>query len=217
MRLERPANSVFVADPDIADVQAKSSTLVYLFGKSGGETTLFAVGDHDQVALNATIRVRYDTTRIQDAIHELAPRSAVSVSTIGDALVIDGTVHDAAEGDDVRRVAGRYLQDPKQLINRMRVDAPNQINLRVRIAEISRDLIKQMGFNWDAASQGGSFLFGLAAGPNPAKAAILSLGYASRSWRGPPWRPAPGSATGRPGLVEASKPSKSSQRLTPVA
>jgi pilus assembly protein CpaC len=168
VRLERPANSVFVADPDIADVQAKSSTLVYLFGKSGGETTLFAVGDHDQVALNATIRVRYDTTRIQDAIHELAPRSAVSVSTIGDALVIDGTVHDAAEGDDVRRVAGRYLQDPKQLINRMRVDAPNQINLRVRIAEISRDLIKQMGFNWDATNQGASFLFGLATGPNPA-------------------------------------------------
>ncbi len=166
VRLERPANSVFVADPDVADVQVKSSTLVYLFGKSGGETTLFAVGDRDQVALNATIRVRYDTMRIQEAIHELAPRSAVSVSTIGDALVIDGTVYDTAEGDDIRRVAGRYLQDPKQLINRMKVDAPNQVNLRVRIAEISRDLIKQMGFNWDATSQSGSFLFGLAAGPN---------------------------------------------------
>src|SRR5713226_4354866 len=137
VRLERPANSVFVADPDVADVQVKSSTLVYLFGKSGGETTLFAVGDRDQVALNATIRVRYDTMRIQEAIHELAPRSAVSVSTIGDALVIDGTVYDTAEGDDIRR-----------------------------IAEISRDLIKQMGFNWDATSQSGSFLFGLAAGPN---------------------------------------------------
>src|SRR6266852_2862647 len=162
VRLERPANSVFVADPDVADVQVKSSTLVYLFGKSGGETTLFAVGDRDQVALNATIRVRYDTMRIQEAIHELAPRSAVSVSTIGDALVIDGTVYDTAEGDDIRRVAGRYLQDPKQLINRMKVDAPNQVNLRVRIAEISRDLIQQMGFNWDATSQSGSFLFGLA-------------------------------------------------------
>ncbi len=172
VRLERPANSVFVADPDIADVQAKSSTLVYLFGKSGGETTLFAVGDHDQVALNATIRVRYDTMRIQEAIHELAPRSAVSVSTIGDALVIDGTVYDAAEGDDIRRVAGRYLQDPKQLINRMKVDAPNQVNLRVRIAEVSRDLIKQMGFNWDATTKTGNFLFGLASGPNPANAGI---------------------------------------------
>src|SRR5260221_150935 len=112
VRLERPANSVFVADPDIADVQAKSSTLVYLFGKSGGETTLFAVGDHDQVALNATIRVRYDTMRIQETIHELAPRSAVSVSTIGDALVIDGTVYNAPQRDDIRRVAGRYRHDP---------------------------------------------------------------------------------------------------------
>ena len=164
VRLERPANSVFVADPDVADVQVKSSTLVYLFGKSGGETTLFAVGDRDQVALNATIRVRYDTMRIQEAIHELAPRSAVSVSTIGDALVIDGTVYDTAEGDDIRRVAGRYLQDPKQLINRMKVDAPNQVNLRVRIAEISRDLIKQLGINWDAQAGSSNMFFGLANG-----------------------------------------------------
>jgi len=166
VRLEHGAESVFVADPDVADVQAKSPTLIYLFGKSGGETTLFAVSGKEQVVLNATVRVRYDTARIQEAIHELAPRSAVSVSTVGDALVIDGTVYDAAEGDDIRRVAGRYLLDPKQLINRMRVDAPNQVNLRVRIAEVSRDLIKQMGFNWDAQSVGSNFLFGLAAGPN---------------------------------------------------
>jgi pilus assembly protein CpaC len=168
VRLERPASSVFVADPDVADVKAKSPTLIYLFGKSSGETTLFAVGEHDQVELNATIRVRYDLARIEDAIHQLAPRSAVSVSTIGDALVIDGTVYDPAEGDDIRRVAGRFIQDPKQLINRMRVDSPNQVNLRVRVAEISRDLIKQMGFNWDVTNQTGNFLFGLASGPNPA-------------------------------------------------
>jgi pilus assembly protein CpaC len=167
VRLERPASSVFVADPDVADVQAKSPTLIYLFGKSSGETTLFAVGDRDQVELNATIRVRYDLVRIEEAIHQLAPRSAVSVSTVGDALVIDGTVYDTAEGDDIRRVAGRYIQDPKQLINRMKVDAPNQVNLRVRIAEISRDLIKQMGFNWDVSGQTSNFLFGLASGPNP--------------------------------------------------
>jgi pilus assembly protein CpaC len=169
VRLEHDADSVFVADPDVADVQAKSPKLIYLFGKSGGETTLFAVGGKDgkeQIVLNATVRVHYDAARIQEAIHELAPRSAVSVSTIGDALVIDGTVYDAAEGDDIRRIAGRYLLDPKQLINRMKVDAPNQINLRVRIAEISRDLIKQMGFNWDAETIGSNFVFGLAGGPN---------------------------------------------------
>jgi len=166
VHLERPANSVFVADPDVADVQAKSPTLIYLFGKSSGETTLFAVGDHDQVQLNATIRVRYDLARIEDAIHQLAPRSAVSVSTVGDALVLDGTVYDTAEGDDIRRVASRYIQDPKQLINRMKVDAPNQVNLRVRVAEVSRDLLKQLGFNWDVQTAGSNFLFGLASGAN---------------------------------------------------
>lgn len=181
VRLERPANSVFVADPDVADVQAKSPTLIYLFGKSSGETTLFAVGDHDQVQLNATIRVRYDLARIEEAIHQLAPRSAVSVSTVGDALVIDGTVYDTAEGDDIRRVASRYIQDPKQLINRMKVDAPNQVNLRVRIAEVSRDLVKQLGFNWDSQAGSGSMFFGVANGnvsqiAKDGSAAVLSGG-----------------------------------------
>jgi pilus assembly protein CpaC len=167
VRLERPVNTVFVADPDTADVQVKSPTLLYVFGKAGGATTLFAVGEHDEVVLSAPVRVRYDIGRIQEAIHELAPRSAVSVNSIEDSLVIDGTVYSASEGDDIRRVAERFLADPKMLINRMKVDAPNQVNLRVRIAEISRDLIKELGFNWDALTNNNTFLFGLASGPNP--------------------------------------------------
>lgn len=165
IRLARPINSVFVADPDVADVQVKSPTLVYVFGKGGGETTLFAVGAGDQVVLNATVRVHYDLARIQEMIHNVVPRSAVSVNSIEDSLVIDGTVYSAAEGDEVRRVAERFLGDPKQLINRMKVDAPNQVNLRVRVAEISRDLVKQFGFSWDAAFRNSNFLLGLASGP----------------------------------------------------
>lgn len=167
MRLQEAAESVFVADPDVADLQVKSPNLVYVFGKSGGETTLFAVGKHDKVILDTTVRVGWDIHRIENAIHELLPRSAVSVNSVGDALVVDGTVFSAAEGDDVRRIAGHYVSDPtRQLINRVKVDAPNQVNLRVRVAEISRDLIKQLGFNWDAAFKNSNFLLGLAAGPN---------------------------------------------------
>ncbi len=166
VRIAQAAESVFVADPDVADVQVKSPNLVYVFGKSGGETTLFAVGKGDKVVLDTTIRVGWDIHRIEAAIHDLLPRSAISVNSAGDALVIDGTVFSAAEGDDVRRIAGRYVTDPtKQLINRVKVDAPNQVNLRVRVAEISRDLIKQLGFNWDAAFRGSNFLLGLASGP----------------------------------------------------
>ena len=164
VHLEHRVTSVFVADPDVADVQSKSPTLIYLFGKSGGETTLFGVDDSDHVILNATIRVAYDVARLQERIHELVPRSAVSVNSVGDALVLDGTVYSSAEGEAIKKVTERFVGDPKQLVNRMKVDAPNQVNLRVRVAEISRDLIKEFGFNWDATTAAGNFFFGLSGG-----------------------------------------------------
>ena len=164
--LDHPATTVFVADPDIADVQVKSPTLVYVFGKAGGETTLFAVGDNDQVLVNMAVHVRYDAERVQQAIHQMVPHSAVSVNSIDDALVLEGTVYSAAEGDDVRRVAERFLPDPKLLVNKMRVDAANQVNLRVRVAEVSRSVIKDLGVNWENLFTPGAFAFGLATG-NP--------------------------------------------------
>jgi pilus assembly protein CpaC len=164
IRLDQPANSVFVADPDVADVQVKSPSLVYVFGKAAGETTLYAVGDGDQVLLNATVVVHHNVGRLQHAIHELEPRSAVSVSTIDDQLVLEGTVFSASEGEDIRRLAARFVADPKQLLNKMRVNAPNQVNIRVRVAEMSRTVVKQFGFNWQSMFGAGNFILGLATG-----------------------------------------------------
>lgn len=166
VHLDRPAASVFVADPDIADIQVKSPSLVYVIGKSAGETTLFAVGEKDEILANTNIVVHHDIARLQDALHKLAPGSAVDVSTVDDSLVLSGTVFSAAEGENVRRIAARFVPDQSQLINDMQVDAPNQVNLRVRVAEISRETIKAFGFNWEAFTNSGNFLFGLATG-NP--------------------------------------------------
>jgi len=145
-------------------VQVKSASLVYVFGKAAGETTLYAVGDGDQVLLNATVVVHHNIGRLQAAIHELEPRSAVSVSTVDDQLVLEGTVFSASEGEDIRRIAARFVADPKQLLNKMRVNAPNQVNIRVRVAEMSRQTVKQFGFNWQAVFGAGNFILGLATG-----------------------------------------------------
>ena len=63
------------------------------------------------------VRVRYDAERVQEAVHSMVPHSAVSVNSIDDALVLEGTVYSAAEGDDVRRVVERFLPDPKLLVS----------------------------------------------------------------------------------------------------
>ncbi len=164
IHLSKPVSSVFIADPTIADIQVKSPTLVYVIGKAAGSTTLYAVSDQDEVVLNTQVRVNFDASRVEQTIHDLVPHSDVRVMAVADSLVLTGTAYSAADGDDIRNIAARFVKDPKQLVNKMAVDAPNQVNLRVRVAEVSRDVIKEFGINWQNASANGSILFGLATG-----------------------------------------------------
>lgn len=164
VRLAKPVNSVFIADPAIADVQVKSPTLVYVIGKAAGSTTLYAVSEQDEVVLNTQVRVSFDATHVAQAIHDLVPRSTVAVSAVANSLVLSGTVYSASDGDDIRNIAARFVKDPRQLVNKMHVDAPSQVSLRVRVAEVSRAVVKEFGINWQNAGNNGSILFGLATG-----------------------------------------------------
>ena len=149
VRLDRPAGTVFIADPEIADIQVKSPSLVYLMGKKPGETTLYAVDEAENVLASVAIRVNLNLSRLRDAIRALAPRGDVDVTSIDDTLVLEGVVESALIAEDVRRLAVRIAGDEEAVINRLGVDAPNQVNLRVRIAEIARGVDKQLGFNWN--------------------------------------------------------------------
>src|SRR3546814_9824602 len=73
----------------------------------------------------------------------------------------------ASEAENARRLATRFLGEGGEVINRLAVTAPNQVNLRVRIAEVSREVTNQFGLNWDVFVDGG-FQFGLQSLPQVA-------------------------------------------------
>jgi pilus assembly protein CpaC len=165
IRLDTPATCVFIADPKVADIQVKSPTLVYVIGKAPGETTLFAVDEHDTVLANMNVSVHLDETSLRHDLKRLLPNSDIDISTSNNALVLSGTVSSAADGENAKMIAARFAPDQDHILNTMQVQAPNQVNLRVRIAEVSRDVIKQFGVNWGAGGAGpGHFAFGLATG-----------------------------------------------------
>ncbi|MGD9509899.1 MAG: type II and III secretion system protein family protein [Geminicoccaceae bacterium] len=164
IRLDRPAAAVFVADPEVADVQAHSPTLVYVFGRRSGTTTLYAVDDSERVLLSRNIVVEHHLSGLQEVIREIAPDSRIEVRSVDGGIILDGAVRDAAKAQELREVAGRYLGENETLINRMTVTAPTQVNLRVRVAEVSREVTKLFGINWEGVFSPGDFLFGLATG-----------------------------------------------------
>lgn len=164
VRLDQPASSVFLADPAIADIQVKSPTLVYVFAKKAGETSLFAVDEHDQLLANFRISVSHNLSALEQALRDYIPDAYVKAASLGDAVVLTGVVQSAQQAEDARAFAARLSGGDANVINRIAVKGPNQVNLRVRVAEVSRSTLKQIGFNWDALLSVGSFAFGLATG-----------------------------------------------------
>jgi pilus assembly protein CpaC len=164
IRLERPAGTAFIADPTIADIQVKSARLIYVFGKKPGETTLYAVDDNEQMLANFRIVVTHNLSRLRNSLRGALPDGGVSVDSVEGTVVMSGSVNSPVEAEDARRLAASYLPADQEVLNRVRVEGSNQINLRVRIAEVSRSVVKQLGFNWDAVVSNSNFLFGIAQG-----------------------------------------------------
>ncbi|CCQ73550.1 type II and III secretion system protein family protein [Magnetospira sp. QH-2] len=161
VRLSRAAATVFVADPEIADIQVKSPRLIYVMARKPGQTTLFAVDSAERVLANLELRVNHNLGGLRDAIARLHPDVNVSVSSVNDSIVLGGIVGSAATAEDLRRLAVGFAGDAEKVINRLGVDAPNQVNLRVRVAEVSRDIDKQLGINWSMLGSIGGMALGL--------------------------------------------------------
>ncbi|HEY2049953.1 MAG TPA: type II and III secretion system protein family protein [Caulobacteraceae bacterium] len=164
IRLDGMAKSVFVADPKIADVDVRSPSLIYVTAKAPGVTTLIAMDADNRMLANIEIATDYDEGQLQDDLKRYVPGSDITVSTSNGALVLTGRARSPADADTARSLALHYAPDAQHMIDRIAVDQPDQVNLRVRFAEVSRDLVKQFGFNWSVAATPGQGMFGLSTG-----------------------------------------------------
>src|SRR6185312_9039793 len=102
------------------------------------------------------------------ALSELVPAGQISVDSIDTAIILSGTVATTAESEDARRLAEKFLGKNEEIINRLSVTAPNQVNLRVRIAEVDRAVVRQLGINWEVAGNIGQLTVGVITAGFPA-------------------------------------------------
>ena len=154
VRLPRPANAVFIADTKIADVSIRSPQLVYVFAKGLGETTLYALDDHDQLVVAQRVNVAPNLERVKEQFRKLGANVPVEVTSVADNLVLTGTVDSADMADEYVRIATAAVgSNAAKVINRIRIASPSQVNIRVKIAEVSRDINKRLGFNWELLGQ----------------------------------------------------------------
>ena len=96
----------------------------------------------------------HNIAALQESIRNVAPGQAVKASTVDQSLVLTGSVATAEQAANIVQVANQFVDDPTRVVNQMSVAAPTQVNLQVRIAEVTRDIDRQLGIQWNDLSLG---------------------------------------------------------------
>lgn len=156
---------VFVANEAVADVQVKSQRQLYVFGKAGGETTVYASNERGDVIFSANIRVGSNIGSVDQMLAMAMPDAKVSISTMGaNTVLLTGTVSAPEDAAEAERLVTAFLGEDANVISRLKTATPLQVNLQVKIAEVSRSLLREIGGNLTSIDGSGGFRFGVGTG-----------------------------------------------------
>ena len=175
VKLSRNVADVWVSNPTVADVHVTNARQLNVFGKEGGEATVIATAADGSVVYATNVRVGQNITSMNDMLRVAMPDSNISVTNVGQMAVLNGTVAspaDAAQAEALVRTLlnpGMDTSAPGAAlkvipVNRLKTAVPLQVTLKVKIAEVNRSLLKQIGVNLLSSDATGGFQFGLAQG-----------------------------------------------------
>jgi len=165
IRLARPMTGMFVADDKVADVQVKGPTALYLFAKTPGQTSVYATDKSGAVIWSTDVRVGNNLTGVQAMLRAAMPENDITATPVSGMVLLTGTVQDPADIEEAERLTTAFAGGA-QVLNRLKTPTPMQVNLQVKIAEVSRDFVKALGVNLLSRDTTGGFLFGVAQGRN---------------------------------------------------
>ena len=156
---------VFVANESVADVQIKSQRQLYVFGKAGGETTIYASNARGDVIFSANIRVGSNIGSIDQMMALAMPDAKISVSTMGaDTVLLTGTVAAPEDAAEAERLVQAFLGEKANVITRLKTATPLQVNLQVKFAEVSRSLLREVAGNLNTFDATSGFRMGVGSG-----------------------------------------------------
>lgn len=156
---------IFVANDGIADVQVKSQRQLYVMGKAGGVTTIYASNAAGDVIWSANVRVGSNIDSIDQMLALAMPENSIQVATMGtNTVLLTGTVAAPEDAAEAERLVAAFVGDGANVVSRLRMATPLQVNLRVRFAEVSRSLVRTLGANLTTIDGTGGFQFGIGQG-----------------------------------------------------
>lgn len=154
--LPRDIKDVLVADPKIANAVVRTSRRVYIIGVEVGQTNMFFFDADGRQIAGFDIAVTRDLNGVRGALKQMMPDADLRIEGVGkDAVMLSGSAATPAEAQQAYDIASRLVGEGSKVVNAITVRGRDQIMLKVTVAEVQRDVIKQLGIDLS-----GSFNYG---------------------------------------------------------
>lgn len=181
--LPADAHDILVADPSMADAVTRTSRRIYLFGKTVGQTNIFVFGANGEEIVSLDVEIERDIGGLEANIRRFVPDSDVRIEIVSDNIVLTGTVRTPQDSDQVVKLATAFLKggeattrnlsltggdnggdaalwaegrQTSQVVNLLTVEGEDQVTLKVTVAEVRREVLKQLGFTNSVQQGSGS-------------------------------------------------------------
>jgi len=158
VRLPVAARDVLIGNPKIVEAVVRTQNTAYLFAKKVGQTNAFFFDGKGRQILSLDIDVAQDTKSLSSLLDRNIPDNHITVDSAGDNIVLDGTAANAAQARLAFDLAAKFVGDEKKVLSNIAISSKDQVMLKVRVAEVQRAVLKQLGIDLTKlAAQAGDF------------------------------------------------------------
>ncbi len=182
VRLPGEARDVIIGNPEIVDAVVRSKNTAYLFARKPGQTNIFFFDASGQQILNLDLEVAQDVTALKKLLQRTLPGSRITVDSANNNLILGGVAKNQLEAKTALDLANQFASNGSlfgasgsTVINTIRVSGEDQVMLKVKVVEVQRDVLKQLGVDLKALIDAGNFAFNLS-NINPFASDLLSPG-----------------------------------------
>jgi pilus assembly protein CpaC len=152
--LPRDIKDVLVADPKIANAVVRSPQRAYIIGETVGQTNVVFFDSDGQQVASYDIAVKRDLNGVRAALQQSLP--GIQIEGVGDGVMLTGSVASPVEAQQAGDIAARLVGGADKVVNSIVVRGRDQVMLKVTVAEVRRDIIKQMGVDLSASMNYGT-------------------------------------------------------------
>lgn len=190
LQLSEKVIRIAVADPTVADVQAVTEDQVLITAKAVGVTNL-TMWNLSNKPLVISVVCSRNLDQLRGQLEKLFPGEGINVGSVGDLVILSGTVSDLRVPARAAEMASLYSD---KVANQIEVSGDQQVELEVRFAEVSRSGLRKLGLNllWKDDARG---YIGGQATPSTQTGQYLNgantLHVPGTGGSGPPFVPAP--------------------------